>query len=90
MDEALRDKLGGREILVLAIENTPVDGQATTVLAVTRSVPTTVNVEGAGAIETKAFVFSREEAAQLAQHITATLGQTEAASPGETGNRKKR
>lgn len=89
MDEALQEKMGGREILVVAIEDTPAHGQATTVLAVTRSVPTTVNVEGAGAIETKAFVFSREEAAQFAQHITATLAQAGPAVPGGAGNRKK-
>ena len=73
MDEALRAKLGDRQILVLAIEDTPSAGQATTVIAVTRSVPTTVNIEGAGSVDTEAFIFSQEEAAQLAKQIADTL-----------------
>ncbi len=74
MDKALRSRLEGREILVIAIEDLPSKGQATTVMAVTRTVPTTVNIERAGSVDTKAFVLSQEEALQLAQQITDAVG----------------
>ena len=91
MDEGLQEKLGGRQILVLAIEDTPSAGQATTVMAVTRSVPTTVNIEGAGSVDTQAFVFSKEQAAQLARQINQTLEASEprGSKTGKTGKSTK-
>ncbi len=74
MDEQLNAALGDREILVLAIEDLPKPGEATTVMLITRTVPTTVNIEESGSVETKAFVISKDEALQLARRINEVVG----------------
>lgn len=74
MDEALKQEIGDRVPLVISIEDVPSEGQISSIVILARPTNARVDFDNRGSVTIGGFLFTRQQALELAGKITEIVG----------------